>query len=448
MQKKKYQSFGSTSRHLFLLKNTTTEDPENSGSQWIAVTISGRDSPDFDFTAQLSPAQLVSSTSLLPSAKESGRFTTANANHPVSAPCLLPYSIKQQHHLHYSQQSSSLTIQQTGPPVRKNTVSSGLSHNKLSALQQTLINRTLIDFPNGDKNFNVTVHGDDNKNCCACGGNCSEDQVRHVHSCVCRVITGQQNEKAKCNSSSGCEQVKQNWRAGSHSDQSVAHSFGKMPLQRAAMFQLGMLLMVVPLQFLITKMSATTESQRVDQLRSVMKAVSGFSHKYLSWNSWQKWSSTFFQKGIPPMSQSKKSDDEENLYTKAKTRNDYFATSTQPRSPRPSNVHFRVGQVIKHKIWGYRGVIIGWDEVAVAPVSWMNMNHPPDKPHWRTMPNYSILVDTRDRLPPQITYVPQENIEIASKTQIFHPEVEHYFEKFDGDRYLPQPSVRRIYPYD
>lgn len=366
----------------------------------------------------------------------------------MSAPCLLPYSIKQQqHHLHYSHQSSSLTIQQTGPPVRKNTVSSGLSHNKLPVLQQTLINRTLIDFPNSDKN--LPVHGDDNKkNCCACGGNCSEDQVRHVHSCVCRVITGQQNEKAKCNSSSGCEQVKQNWRAGSHSDQSVAHSFGKMPLQRAAMFQLGMLLMVVPLQFLITKMSATTESQRVDQLRSVMKAVSGFSHKYLSWNSWQKWSSTFFQKGIPPMSQSKKSDDEENLYTKAKTRNDYFATSTQPRSPRPSNVHFRVGQVIKHKIWGYRGVIIGWDEVAVAPVSWMNMNHPPDKPHWRTMPNYSILVDTRDRLPPQITYVPQENIEIASKTQIFHPEVEHYFEKFDGDRYLPQPSVRRIYPYD
>lgn len=184
-------------------------DPENSGSQWIAVTISDGNSPDFDFTAQLSPTQLlVSSTSLLPSAKESGRFTT---NHPLSAPCLLPYSIKQQqHHLHYSQQSSSLTIQQTGPPVRKNTVSSGLSHNKLSALQQTLINRTLIDFPNSDKNFNLPVHGDDNKkNCCACGGNCSEDQVRHVHSCVCRVITGQQNEKAKCNSSSGCEQVKQ-----------------------------------------------------------------------------------------------------------------------------------------------------------------------------------------------------------------------------------------------
>jgi len=27
------------------------------------------------------------------------------------------------------------------------------------------------------------------------------------------------------------------------------------------------------------------------------------------------------------------------------------------------------------------------------------------------MPNYSILVDTRDRLTPQVTYVPEENLE-------------------------------------
>lgn len=34
------------------------------------------------------------------------------------------------------------------------------------------------------------------------------------------------------------------------------------------------------------------------------------------------------------------------------------------------------------------------------------------------MPNYSILVDTRDRLAPQITYVPQENIEVIVNTQV------------------------------
>ena len=42
----------------------------------------------------------------------------------------------------------------------------------------------------------------------------------------------------------------------------------------------------------------------------------------------------------------------------------YFSTSPKPRAPRPPKVAYRVGQVIKHKKWGYRGVIVGWDEKA------------------------------------------------------------------------------------
>lgn len=34
------------------------------------------------------------------------------------------------------------------------------------------------------------------------------------------------------------------------------------------------------------------------------------------------------------------------------------------------------------------------------------------------MPNYSILVDTRDRLTPQLTYVPEENIEVISNMKV------------------------------
>lgn len=47
-----------------------------------------------------------------------------------------------------------------------------------------------------------------------------------------------------------------------------------------------------------------------------------------------------------------------------KDRSGYFGSSIEPRSPRPSNVAYRVGQVIQHKRWGYRGVIIGWDTKA------------------------------------------------------------------------------------
>jgi len=38
--------------------------------------------------------------------------------------------------------------------------------------------------------------------------------------------------------------------------------------------------------------------------------------------------------------------------------------SAAVRNPRPSHIKFRVGQVVRHKRFGYRGVIIGWDAVA------------------------------------------------------------------------------------
>ena len=59
--------------------------------------------------------------------------------------------------------------------------------------------------------------------------------------------------------------------------------------------------------------------------------------------------------------------------------------------------------------WGYRGVIIGWDEVARAPANWIQEMHK-NNPSWQQQPNYAILVDTRDRPAPQITYVPQVSI--------------------------------------
>jgi len=128
-------------------------------------------------------------------------------------------------------------------------------------------------------------------------------------------------------------------------------------------------------------------------------------------------------------------------------KNGYFGQSTEPRDVRPPHIQFRVGQVIKHKKWGYRGVIIGWDEKARAPQEWLAQMHQ-DNDRWQHQPNYAILVDTRDRAAPQITYVPQENIEVVKHTKILHPNVEDYFENFDGSQYLPRPWLRSIYTRD
>ena len=46
-----------------------------------------------------------------------------------------------------------------------------------------------------------------------------------------------------------------------------------------------------------------------------------------------------------------------------------------------------------------------------APKEWLKAMHG-ERAEWREQPNYAVLVDTRDRPAPQLTYVPQENIEV------------------------------------
>ena len=46
-----------------------------------------------------------------------------------------------------------------------------------------------------------------------------------------------------------------------------------------------------------------------------------------------------------------------------------FTGSPEPRTPRAHQVKFRIGQIIKHKKFGYRGVIIGWDPVARVSIT-------------------------------------------------------------------------------
>lgn len=49
---------------------------------------------------------------------------------------------------------------------------------------------------------------------------------------------------------------------------------------------------------------------------------------------------------------------------------------------------------------------------------------------WKTQPNYAILVDTRDRMTPQLTYVPQENIDIISNVKVIVKQMSRSYETF------------------
>ncbi|EDO33868.1 predicted protein, partial [Nematostella vectensis] len=203
--------------------------------------------------------------------------------------------------------------------------------------------------------------------------------------------------------------------------------------------QLALLILAVPAQYFICKLTTPSVGERDVLMRRLTQSLTLFSSGILEWEKWKDWIlMRFDDRGECPAKE----------VLQFKDPAGHFGMSAEVRSPRPSNVKYRVGQVIRHKLWNYRAVIVGWDPKLKAPDFWRDANHPADKKHWKDMPNYALLVDTRDRPSPQITYVPEENIEVITGTKIFHDEVEEFFEYHDGAVYIPRPWLKKLYPHD
>eukprot|EP00795_Rhopilema_esculentum_P017581 gene17581-9216_t len=199
--------------------------------------------------------------------------------------------------------------------------------------------------------------------------------------------------------------------------------------------QLLLLVLAVPTQYFISKWMTPSSSDREYMTRRLINGVHNCIQAFTNASTWKKILIKFVKFTSPPSRTRIKDMGEcpaKEVFS-YQNKEGYFASSIDIRKPRPTSVAYRVGQVIKHKKWGYRGVIVGWDERAKE---------------WRKMPNYSVLVHTDDRSPAQITYIPQENFEILTDTKINHPEVEDYFEDFDGAQYVPRPWLKEIYPLD
>lgn len=122
-----------------------------------------------------------------------------------------------------------------------------------------------------------------------------------------------------------------------------------------------------------------------------------------------------------------------------------FASSTVPRFYRPANAHFRIGDVVLHSQKNIRGVVVGWDYKAQAPLEYLKEFY---ETHEVNQPNYLVAIDTRDRLNPQFIYTPDESLQLLSNVQVIHPNIDEYFEFYDGRRYIPRPWLQAIYPKD
>ena len=92
---------------------------------------------------------------------------------------------------------------------------------------------------------------------------------------------------------------------------------------------------------------------------------------------------------------------------------------------------FDIGQIIRHKLFDYRGVIVDVDPVFLGSEEWykqMALSKPPKDRPW-----YRVLVDQATHE----TYVAERNLTLdESGSQINHPSIDEFFSDFDGCRYI------------
>ena len=104
---------------------------------------------------------------------------------------------------------------------------------------------------------------------------------------------------------------------------------------------------------------------------------------------------------------------------------------------KPDYPKFKSGQLIKHRKYGYRGVIVDFDTSCCASEIWYESNE--SQPN-RNQPWYHVLVDGGTHN----TYVAQSNILPDDKgSRITHPLINYYFTNFKNGHY-----TRNNIPWD
>ena len=92
---------------------------------------------------------------------------------------------------------------------------------------------------------------------------------------------------------------------------------------------------------------------------------------------------------------------------------------------------FSVGELIHHRLFDYRGVIVDVDPYFQGTEEWYEAvarSRPPKNKPW-----YHVLVDNAVHT----TYVAEQNLETDDSTQpINHPLVYHFFVQFENGRYV------------
>jgi heat shock protein HspQ len=107
------------------------------------------------------------------------------------------------------------------------------------------------------------------------------------------------------------------------------------------------------------------------------------------------------------------------------------------RAMEPKQAKFVIGQVVKHRVFPFRGVIFDVDPEFANSEEWWLAIPEEIRPH-KDQPFYHLLAENAQTH--YFAYVSQQNLQAdESGEPVAHPEVQSYFDEFRGDRYMMRP---------
>ena len=111
-----------------------------------------------------------------------------------------------------------------------------------------------------------------------------------------------------------------------------------------------------------------------------------------------------------------------------------------PAMPPISHARFAIGDVVRHRLFGFRGVIFDVDPVFANTEEWYAAI-PEDVRPTREQPFYHLLAENAESS--YVAYVSQQNLlHDDSDEPVDHPAIGDMFDQFDEGRYRLRPDLK------
>ena len=117
-----------------------------------------------------------------------------------------------------------------------------------------------------------------------------------------------------------------------------------------------------------------------------------------------------------------------------------LSSENGPVAPPISHARFAIGDVVRHKIYDFRGVIIDVDPVFANSEEWYE-SIPEDQRPRKDQPFYHLLAENAETS--YFAYVSQQNLDPDDTDEpIDHPAIQGIFTTFTPGRYQLRPERR------